>query len=536
MVSSVTCRLKAYIQPFERRLALAELAALAGQAPEPLSASRPESLEYRVRSERPAEELADRLTYWESVQGPTGWIFTTQATREATASVARHNLPLDAITRLVPFRGDPPLPNRRCLRYGTHGIHEYRGKYFPQLVRSLINIAGTPPDGLVADPMSGSGTTIVEALLAGCRGIGMDLNPLSVFMSRTKCQLLSVEPDELDRSYRVVKPALVREDLGKQRGKSYFRRLPAADREYLSGWFSERVLAQLDSIMRSTESVPNPVLRDFLRLAVSNILRPVSWQKVADLRIRKEVKPDGDLDPIGAFVEELGKSVRLVLAFLRQAGTVEPDRFRVEAGDARRAAILWRGWLGKVDAVITSPPYATALPYLDTDRLSLSYLGLLSRPKQRSRDQLMIGNREITEKFRVRYWKTFEERKRELPDSVRHLVERVETLNSQGGVGFRRRNLGALLGKYFLDMRTVLAGIAALLKPGRPAYVVVGNNRTVAGGEPVEINTASLLADLAETVGLKRQEKISMDMLVSRDIFRKNAMPSEVILCLRKPG
>jgi site-specific DNA-methyltransferase (cytosine-N4-specific) len=148
----------------------------------------------------------------------------------------------------------------------------------------------------------------------------------------------------------------------------------------------------------------------------------------------------------------------------------------------------------------------------------------------------MIGNREITDKNRRNYWELYQERKAFLPAPIRSLIERVERLNSQKPVGFRRRNLAALLGKYFFDMKDVLSGIAKLLKRGGHAFVVVGNNRTEAGGEPVNINTARLLAELGEAVGLERLEEIPMEMLVSRDIFRKNAMPSEVILSFRRGG
>ena len=66
-------------------------------------------------------------------------------------------------------------------------------------------------------------------------------------------------------------------------------------------------------------------------------------------------------------------------------------------------------------------------------------------------------------------------------------------------------------------------------------FLVVGNNRTTAGGEPVEIRTAEHLGRIAKSLGFRMVESLSMDMLVSRDIFRQNAMPSEHILRLEKP-
>src|SRR5207248_3747042 len=127
----------------------------------------------------------------------------------------------------------------------------------------------------------------------------------------------------------------------------------------------------------------------------------------------------------------------------------------------------------KADVIITSPPYATALPYLDTDRLSLCFLGLLPRVQHRERDQAMIGNREITDRTRRDYWGAFKSTGNGLPRSVKKLISEIQTLNQSRDVGFRRRNLPSLLYKYFHDMRQVFVGMREILKPGASAFVVV---------------------------------------------------------------
>jgi len=535
MKTTLICRMKPYIQPFERKLALNELASLAGSEPQPLPTLHLDPLDYEVISDLPADILANRLAYWEYVTQNKDFL-TTQVLSEATVNIVRNGIPIEQIPKLVPFGPKVPLPNRRCLRYGTHGIHEYRGKFFPQLVRALINIAGVPSKGIVADPMSGSGTTVVEAVLAGHHGLGLDINPLSVLMGRTKCALLSVKPEVLARSYQDVRKRLLCATVeNSSTNLSYFSALPSADQKYLAGWFSEQVLLDLDQIARVVHSLEEEPVRDLMRLSLSNIIRSVSWQKDDDLRVRKEVRVEADIDPVKEFLEELGRSVRTVLAFLYQSQDTVSGSFDIQEGDAREPTRNWQEWLGKVDVIITSPPYATALPYLDTDRLSLCYLGLLPRSEHRKHDQKMIGNREVTEKARQSYWRLFHEEKPILPESVIRLIEKVEYLNSKTEVGFRRRNLPALLAKYFLDMREVFEGIAMLLKPESTAFLVVGNNHTIAGGERVEIETAVLLVDLAKTVGLQPAVHIPMEMLISRDIFKKNAMASEIILSFDRP-
>jgi DNA modification methylase len=532
MTFPITCRIKPYIQPFERELGLRELSSLAGGKPLPLADRFDKSGIFKIASRISVADLARELAFWEVIDGKKP-ITTRQSLRESTVNLVRNGIALDELAKRLPFNGDVPFPNRRCLRYGSHGLHEYRGKFFPQLVRAFINIAKVPYGGVVADPFSGSGTTAVESILADRATIGVDMNPLSVFMARTKCGILKVKVSELESAYAGVRTKLLKTGVFGAARSHPSDRTPK-DIDYLNTWFDQRVLAELEQIRCCILDTATGELRDFMLLVLSNILRRVSWQKEDDLRVRKEVKSADDIDPLKEFLEELGRSVRLLLAFRRQEPRTSLGKFNIAEGDSRMLNEAWRKWAGSVDVIITSPPYATALPYLDTDRLSLCFLGLLPRPAHRQRDQYMIGNREITDKARRDYWERFGSDISRSPASIRSLISKIKDLNETADVGFRRRNLPSLLYKYFDDMRQAFVGMHTVLKPGASAFVVVGNNHTIAGGTKVEIMTVNLLADLAKTVGFQLAEEIPMEMLVSRDIFRKNAIASESILHFRK--
>ncbi len=531
MTTNIRCRMKPYIQPFERALALAELGAVADIGA--VSAERHESSTcVDIRTSATAETLAASLAYWESVDDGIAR-HTQQALREATVSVARNGTPIEGFRQVLPFWNDVPLVNRRCLRYATHGLHEYRGKFFPQLVKALINIGRVPVDGVVADPMCGSGTTLVEAVLAGRTAVGLDMNPLSVRLSRAKCMLLHADPERLRRAVRSVELRLA--DRPACAGElRYFGEIPVADQEYLRRWFSDGALRDLDAIVAAIRPVRDAAAREMLFIALSNVLRRISWQKTDDLRVRKDIESTS-MDAVTTFVGEARKSVRSIAAFLYQNGQTRTGNVDIVQGDARQLNRWWRNWRGRVDAVVTSPPYATALPYLDTDRLNLCYLGMLTRTKHRETDLGMIGNREITDRRRREYWEYFERNSALLPASVSNLARRVSTLNANGTVGFRRRNMAALLAKYFFDMRTVFDELLPVVKPGAPVYVVVGVNHTIAGNERVEIKTAELLCDIAESLGYGRESELPMAMLRSRDIFKRNAGASETLLALTAP-
>ena len=532
MTTSVRCRMKPYIQPFERSLALAELGAVANVGAVSEASDRCSTCVDIVTS-APTETLAASLAYWESVDDGAV-CYTHQALREATVSMARNGMPLEVFRKALPFRDDVPLVNRRCLRYATHGLHEYRGKFFPQLVKALINIGRVPVGGVVADPMCGSGTTLVESVLTGRTAVGLDMNPLSVRLSRAKCMLLRADPDRLRTAVRSVESRLADGRYRITESLRYFGEIPVIDQEYLRRWFSDAALRDLDAIVGAIRPVRDRAAREMLFIALSNVLRRVSWQKTDDLRVRKDVDSTS-ADAVVTFLAEVRKSVRSVAAFLYQNGQTRIGDDDIVQGDARKLTHWWRDWRRKVDAVITSPPYATALPYLDTDRLNLCYLGMLTRKKHRETDLRMIGNREITDRTRRDYWDYFELNAARLPESVSSLARRVSTLNEHGTVGFRRRNTAALLTKYFFDMRTVLEELLLVVKPGAPVYVVVGGNHTTAGSERIEIKTAELLGDIAESLGYCRESELPMAMLRSRDIFKRNAGATETLLTLTAP-
>ena len=533
------CKMKGYIQPFERRLALMELKSVAGTLPMSKPGHINGALIYRVRTPRRIDYLTNTLTFWETITQPdkNEPHYTRQVMREATSNLARNGISPAQLQCFLPFNGNGiALPNRRNLRYGPHGVHEYRGKFFPQLARALLNVAGVRRGETVLDPMCGSGTTLVEASLMGCTSFGVDMNPLSVLISQAKCAILHTSPGVLAKEYELLKGYLSKTRIGRSR-LTWFKHLPQKDRTYLTSWFSPQVLADLDLIAVGVDSTRDQACRDLFRVCLSNILRSVSWQKDDDLRVRKEFRADDDTDALAEYVNELDRTVRNVLAFLYEDRHFEPGMAQIFEHDARLLGSPNSPLVrlnGKIKTIITSPPYATALPYLDTDRLSLCYLGLLSRPYHRTRDYEMIGNREVTERQRREYWLNFQQRKQELPSDVTHLIDKIDRLNKSGEAGFRRRNLPTLLARYFLDMRRVFQNMARLLKPSAAAYVVIGNNHTIANGQRIDIETDRLLGLIAQSSGLILEEAIPMEMLLSRDIFKKNATASETILCFRK--
>jgi len=527
------CRIKPYLQPFEKVLAVRELCSLAQLDADLAYLHFSNDVELQIDTEVPMEVLTRKLAYWESISNGTGNL-TIQVLREATVNIVKNGILPQEIYRYSPPGKDVSLPRRRCLRYGPHGIHEYRGKFFPQLVRSLANIADLRETDLVLDPMCGSGTTLVESVLLGCKAFGLDTNPLSVLISATKCAILSAHPNDILKAYQKVLQDLKRSDINLRSYRyNWLKGLPIKDSEYLRGWFPPVALAHLDKIIRCIRETHPASVRNLFILSLSNILRRVSYQKTDDLRVRKEIYDETSVDCTSIFSKELERVIKLVLAFLYGENRQYNKIWYVKQGDSREISRCLPEYVGKINAIITSPPYATALPYIDTDRLSLSFLGLLPRAQFREINLKMIGNREITDKIKTEYWDRYTNEKRLLPSAIAKKIDSIYKLNQSTDVGFRRKNLPSLLSKYFLDMRNVFIEMKRMLAPGAPAYLVIGNNHTVAGGKKVDITTDDFLCQMGESIGLKLEHTIPMDMLVSRDIFKKNAVKTETILCFR---
>lgn len=510
---SIKLELKPYLQPFERELAMRELHSLLRyQTP-----VREEHGLYLVNTDTPEEFFRERLTYWQRV----GRLYlepTLQKSLEFTQN---------GVTGACAKDG---LHNARRLRYGPHDLHEYRGKFFPQLVRSLMNISGIPETGIVLDPMCGSGTTPAEALASGRSAIGADLNPLSVLVSNVKSAIVQQHHETFRKTVSEYVTRFKFDD-------HYPEKLWSPDDlSYLRRWFDRQAILDLSAIVSEINNIRRPIYRDLFRVCLSNIIRSVSWQKDSDLRVRKQTRPYESGAAIAKFREEVSEQLDRIYAYL----CVLPDSaarglLSIRAGNAVSIDEIFPEFRGKVDVLVTSPPYATALPYLDTDRLSLVVLGLLPRKQHKNAETMMVGTREVSERQRQEAWTRYVARKNQLPRAVCEVIDGIAEHNhgDHEDVGFRRKNLPALLGKYFLDMLDAMRSAHKLMKSDARAYYVVGNNSTVVNGEKVEIPTDKLLAEVGEKAGWHTDELIPMELLVSRDIFRENRGSAETILCFK---
>ncbi len=427
---------------------------------------------------------------------------------------------------------------RKDPKYVTHGLHTYKGKFYPQLAKSLLNISGLREGATVLDPFCGSGTTLLESHLNGFASYGCDMHPLAAKISVAKTGVLQLEPSLVSEAASLLIGSLTTRNRGIPASTDH---LPQAARDEIGNWFPKPVVHKINWILDRIRSVSTGVLQDFLEVVLSDILREVSHQDPGDLRIRRRKTPLRDADAIGLYVERLTAQLNRLERFWVNRCYC-PYRFypsHVTCGDSRDARTFSSLGIDRnsIDLILTSPPYATALPYIDTDRLSLLVLFGLSSGLRRPLEESLSGSREIRLSDRKRLEdELLTDAKVDLPSDIAEFLRDLYRTNSSVDVGFRRRNLPALLVRFFRDMRDVLVNCLRHLKPDAEAMIVVGDSYTMVNKERRLIPTTAFLEAIGRTIGFESMEQIEISVTTDNHKHIKNAITKNMVLRLRRPA
>jgi site-specific DNA-methyltransferase (cytosine-N4-specific) len=482
--------------PYEKELASREVASLIG--PEDSA----EMLDgFNLRAETAGSGMK-RLTYFKGYENGSGFIPTVQAELEETARNGK---------------------NRQATRYSVHGLHEYKGKFNPQVARALLNIFGIEPGQSVLDPFCGSGTALVEGCHLGVNAIGTDINPLAVFLSNAKLLGLSVQPGELENAHKSIS-AQLRSFGGKTTPQS-----SDARREYLLKWFDREIYEEIENVRAIIVDASGELSPIFLSVA-SNLLREYSQQDPRDLRIRRRTSPLPSKTFTSALLDALPQTIDRILAARKLIGSRTPI-CRAVLCDVSELTVDTS--MPQFDAAITSPPYAMALPYIDTQRLSLVWLDLLSPGKILELEASLIGSRELRGNSKRELPQLLAANEAELPDEEYQLCINLENLLGEDD-GFRRRAVPVLLYRYFASMKANFRSVNTVMKEGAPYALIVGHNHTTIGGMRHDIDTPLHLSRLAESVGWRVEELIPLQTYRRYGYHVSNAVAAETMIILRK--
>ncbi|HGM9748162.1 site-specific DNA-methyltransferase [Morganella morganii] len=424
---------------------------------------------------------------------------------------------------------------RKDPKYVTHGIHSYKGKFYPQLAKSLLNISGFGPGATVLDLFCGSGTTLLEGYLNGFRTLGCDMNPLAAKISRAKLGVLDLDPDTVREVILNVRELLTSPPF------HFPQHLDCVDEschEEIFRWFSPAIAFKLNWVLGLLRKVSAGVMLDFLEIILSSIIREVSNQEPTDLRIRYRPEPLIDADVLGLFQEKLDEQFNRIEKFWKIRNNAPQAFFPsvIIEGDNKKSDTFTKLGLepGSVDLMLTSPPYGTALPYIDTDRLSLLFIMGLTSSERKPVETGLTGSREIS---------TVERRKLEQSEhwealpcgSQRFISTMQKELESDKSAGFRKRNMPALMVRYLIDMSAALGQAKRLLRSGGEMMIVIGDNKTTINGKVILIPCTDLIEEIACTQGMTMVERIDISVTTENFKHIKNAIVKNVVLRLRKP-
>jgi DNA modification methylase len=267
-------------------------------------------------------------------------------------------------------------------RAHVHGFHAYPARAHPVTARRLVD-AFAPAKGLVLDPFCGSGTILIEAMLAGRNALGTDLNPLAVMLARAK-----THPRKPEAAAALITSAQEVSAFADARRKAKLgatRRLPQEDVSI----FTPHVLLEMDGLRAGIEKAP-PEARPDLQLVFSSILVKLSAKRgdTSDEPLEKRVAAGY---PAKLFVRKTEELVQRFAEFAELLPKPFP-KSRVLLDDA---GALTKVEGGSVDAVITSPPYVATYDYIAHHELRMRWLGLDTR--RLAKDE--IGARRHYERF-----------------------------------------------------------------------------------------------------------------------------------------
>ncbi len=355
--------------------------------------------------------------------------------------------------------------------YASHDVHAFAAKFPPQIPRAFIR-GLTKPGDIVLDPMMGSGTTVVEALLEGRKGIGLDIDPLALRLVEVKTTPLDVTKLP-GLTLRVVKRASELLNNGKTVDRELNRRFDPASRAFINYWFLPTTQRELMALCLAISEVTDRRIRQFLELTFSSVIVTKSGG-VSLARDLAHTRPHLDKAKVPKnALDQFALRTRKNTASMTRL-SLNGTRAKVIKGDARAMPFPDEF----ADLIVTSPPYANAIDYMRAHKFSLVWFGKTIDDLSELRSTY-IGSERVG------------------AQADGNLPRRADDIIHE--LAKKDQKKAAVLEKYFVEMKAVLGEMYRVLRPDSAAVVVAGTS--VMRG--FDVQTHLCLADISEQVGFE---------------------------------
>jgi SAM-dependent methyltransferase len=369
--------------------------------------------------------------------------------------------------------------------WGLHFIHKQEGKADPWLARSVLNLLGVEEGGRVLDPFCGSGTFIADAPMLNLNAIGVDINPLSTMIAKVKCNLGALSLTSLRESLIKIEKEPMKLPDSATRLEPLMVELEEKDKKRLSGKGSTilEILSIKDSIDNIAE---NRITKDFLYTILSRTVVEV----VNKPKRKYAAKVSFIRDAVDFYLYALASQKMLQTLDIEALG-----KCNIITGDTHCLHSLFGG---RVDGIVTSPPYFDAIDYVGFSKLPTRILGMGSAGNQLELETIGSKTRLASD---VDLFSMIDL----LPESARSVFNQLFKCG-------RERKAKVVL-QYLLDMSDCLHELFDVLNENRRMAFVVGRYHNWKVGESnIVFDGARVLSDLGERAGLVLEDKLSHDI------------------------
>lgn len=419
----------------------------------------------------------------------------------------------------------------------VHGIHTYPAMMIYPISRNILNIVKKYKNfESILDPFSGSGTVLVEGILAGIKNVyGNDLNPLARLLTKVKTTKLDMEllnicsdslKESLSQRYDVYNRFIyeintyfsedLKMDLTSKDGwgcdapkyiRDYYNdndiNLDVPNFKNIGFWFKPRVILELEIIKEEIMKTNNVDMKDFFLVAFSETIRLVSNRRNGEFKMYRmppmkveKFNPDVKKE----FLNILDRNINKYIKYNEKLIKNNPDcNVNIYDDDASKLTQIPDN---SIDIVITSPPYGdskTTVAYGEFSRLSLQWLNLygVDESKIKSIDKELMGGKKYNNGFDNNIKSTT--LKRSLENISKVDLKRAGDVYS-----------------FYNDLDKIIKKVAEKMKKDSYQFWVVGN-RTVKGEN---LKTDVIIRELASNYGL------TYLCTIDRNILNK-VMPSK---------
>lgn len=378
-------------------------------------------------------------------------------------------------TSLLNYSDDLDKPFQRWYRY--------KEGFSIELVEQLIKEYAKQKGGVILDPFSGSGSTLLAANRMGYSGIGFEVNPFSFFLAKSKLeQYTNTIIEQFKEKYEEI-----------------LQNASEADEDYVlpklsisNRVFEDEIETYYMSIGRLIDnSNDDERIINLLKLGWLACLEPLcNYRKAGNgLKIKKYVKPRiiTVADARAMLLEEYQNMYIDLLKNKREGEAVLYNESCLNMSTRIKA--------GSVDGIIFSPPYANCFDYTEIYKLELWFGGFVSEYS----DLKKLRNASLHSHLNGDLNIKVEPRSRIL----------TELLNELQKKELWDKKIPKMLQLYYDDMFRVLDESYQVLNDKGFCCIVVGNSAYGGIVFPADL----ILAEYAGKIGFK-VDKIEVDRYI----------------------